>query len=453
PVMADPSPPFRQSSATVQRPIDPLLRPLAAFFRHNVAGAAMLLGAAVVALVWAASPWGEVYRDLLHTEVALTIGPYVLGKSIHHWINDGVMGFFFFVVGLELKREVLEGELSSLGKAILPVLCALGGMAVPAALYAAVNLGRDTISGWGVPMATDIAFALGVLALLGERVPPSWKLLLTAIAVADDLGAIVVIALFYTEGIAFTALAAGGLLVLLAAAMNALGVRSHLAYFLVGTAVWLCFLESGVHATIAAVIVAFTSPARTRLDSRGMARSLDELVKTYAALPLPEGNGLLKPYEQDVLHEIEAVVEQGTAPLQRLEHELMPLVTFVVLPLVAFANAGVVLSGPLHEAIASPITFGVVLGLVAGKPLGVGLAALLAVRTGIASLPVGMRVADVFALGMLAGIGFTMSLFIGELALDAPARIDAAQIGTLAASAIAGVAGYGMLRRRIGRAR
>jgi NhaA family Na+:H+ antiporter len=273
------------------RPIDRLLAPLGAFFAHKLAGAGLLLGAALLALVWAASPWGDLYRAALHTPAAVSIGGVTVAKSVHHWINDGVMGFFFFVVGLELKREVLAGGLSTPAKAALPILGALGGMLMPAAIYAVVNVGQPTITGWGVPMATDIAFALGVMALLGDRVSPAVKLFLTAVAVADDLGAIVVIALFYTQSISLVALGVGGALVLVALAMNVLGVRNHLAYFLVGTAVWLCFLESGVHATLAAVLVAFTIPARTRLDSRGMVAGLDRLVQHYKTLPLPEGFG------------------------------------------------------------------------------------------------------------------------------------------------------------------
>jgi NhaA family Na+:H+ antiporter len=441
------SSPHDATAHVVPRPIDPLLRPIAAFFAHNLAGAALLLGAAVVALVWAASPWGNLYHDLLHTHMALIVGDFVLDKTVHDWINDGLMGVFFFVVGLELKREVGEGELSSLGKAALPVVCALGGMLVPAGIYAALNAGTPNISGWGIPMATDIAFALGVLALLGKRVSPALKLFLTAVAVADDLGAITVIAIFYTENVSLLALAMGAGLTLVSLLMNLLGVRSHLAYLLVGLTVWLCFLESGVHATLAAVLVAFTILARTRLDSQGMARSLDRLVKDYSALPLPPGYGLLKPYEQDVLHTIEEVVERGTAPLQRLEHRLLPVVTFVVLPLFAFANAGVTMTGSVIELASNTVFLGVLLGLVLGKPLGIALAAWLAVRSGLAHLPAGMTCADVLALGFLAGIGFTMSLFVGQLAFTDHALVDAAKLGTLCASAIAGSVGFALLRR------
>jgi NhaA family Na+:H+ antiporter len=330
---------------------------------------------------------------------------------------------------------------------MLPVFCAVGGMAVPALLYAAVNAGRPTLAGWGIPMATDIAFALGVLSLVGDRARPELKVFLTAVAVADDLGAILVIALFYSSGISVVALALGCALVLIAVAMNLLGVRSAVAYFVVGTAVWLCFLESGVHATLAAVLIAFTIPARTRLDSRGMVRSLEHLVGRYAAQPLPEGHGLLEGYEQDIVHEIERVVGDGTAPLQRLEHALMPLVTFVVLPLFALANAGIMLSGSFAEALGSSVVAGIVLGLVVGKPAGIALAAWLALRLGVARLPEGMTMRDVVGVGMLGGVGFTMSFFIGELAFADPELVDRAKVGTVIASVTAGFLGYRLVRR------
>lgn len=433
------------------RPIDRLLVPLAAFFAHKLTGAVLLLGAAGLALLWVASPWSDLYREVLEVNVEVSIGEFTLAKTAHHWVNDALMAFFFFVVGLELKREVIAGELASPGKAALPVVCALGGMLVPAAIYGVVNAGAPTMAGWGVPMATDIAFVLGLLALLGDRVPPSMRLFLTAVAVADDLGAILVIAVFYTDGVSVAALMLGGLFTLLSVGMNALGVRNHLAYFLVGTAVWVCFLESGVHATLAAVIMAFTIPARTRLDSRGMARSLQKVVDHYATQPLPEGYGLLEPYEQVALHEMEGILEKGTAPLQRLEHALMPLVTFVVLPLFAFANAGVTIEAGLLDVLGNPVVLGIVLGLVVGKPLGIGLAAWLAVKVGLTRLPDGLTLGDVVGIGMLAGVGFTMSLFIGELAFTEPALVDAAKVGTLAASSIAGVLGFWVLRLRLWR--
>ncbi|MBI5498331.1 MAG: Na+/H+ antiporter NhaA [Deltaproteobacteria bacterium] len=428
-------------------PIERLVAPVQAFLRHRLAGAGLLLGAAVAALAWASSPWGDGYDALLHTRAAVTLGPWTLEKTVHHWVNDAVMALFFFVVGLELKREILEGELSTRAKAMLPAACAAGGMLVPAAIYAAVNTGRPSLAGWGIPMATDIAFALGVLALLGERIPAAYKVFLTAVAVADDLGAVLVIALFYTDGLSIPALLGGGLLVGLAVVMNVVGIRHHVAYFVVGLGVWLCFLESGVHATLAALLVAFTIPARTRLDSRGMAQSLDRLVQHYAAQPLPDGYGLLKPYEQDVLHEIEHVVERGTAPLQRLEHALLPLVTLVVLPVFAFANAGVRVQGNPLDLVASPLVLGIVLGLVVGKPVGILAAAWVTVRLGVGELPAGLSFRAVGALGVLGGIGFTMSLFVGGLAFSDPALVDAAKVGTLLASVVAGTAGFLVLRR------
>jgi NhaA family Na+:H+ antiporter len=399
-------------------------------------------------LVWANSPWAEVYQHLLHVEAGAQVGPFHLVKSVHHWINDGVMAVFFFAVGLELKREVAEGELSTIRKALLPAVCAVGGMVVPALVYTAFNVGTPTIHGWGVPMATDIAFALGLLALLGDRVPVSYKVLLTAIAVADDLGAIVVIALFYTADISTHALLLGLLLLAVSALMNTMSVRHSLPYLVVGIGVWLCFLESGVHATIAAVGLAFTIPARTRLDSRSMADSLQRLVEGYGKLPLPEGHGLLTHQEQRYLHAIKDVLEKGSAPLQRIEHALMPAVTFVVLPLFALANTGVQLGGREGSWL-DPVPVGVVLGLVVGKPLGIWLVAAVSVRLRVADLPGGMSLTDVAALGALCGVGFTMSLFIGSLAFPDQAHVDLAKMGTLTASVLAGVLGLGTLAWRL----
>ncbi len=427
----------------VARPIDPLLQPLRAFFQHRLAGAGLLLLGAVVALAWASSPWSALYQALLHIEVGLHVGEAVLDKSLHHWVNDGLMALFFFVIGLELKREVIEGELSTLRKAALPALCAVGGMAVPALCYLLINRGTDEISGWGIPMATDIAFALGVLALLGDRVKPALKIFITAVAVADDLGAIIVIAVFYTQDLSFLALGAGGVLLAVAIVMNVVGVRDHMAWAIVGVAVWLCFLLSGVHATLAAVLVAFAIPARTRLDSQGMAATLGRLVQRHRSLALPAGHGLLPPEERRVLYEIEDVVEQGTAPLQRLEHGLLPVVTFLVLPLFALMNAGVTLGS---AGLTSPKVFaGVFCGLVFGKPLGITLAAWIATRARIAELPAGVALADVVVVGVLAGIGFTMSLFIGELAFSSPGAIDDAKLGTLCASSVAAALGLLLL--------
>ncbi len=432
-------PPSLPHPGIVARPIDPLLHPLRAFFRHRLAGAGLLLLGAVVALAWASSPWSGLYQALLHLELGVHVGDLALDKSLHHWVNDGLMALFFFVIGLELKREVIEGELSTLRKAALPAVCAVAGMAVPALCYLLINRGTGDMTGWGIPMATDIAFALGVLALLGDRVKPALKIFVTAVAVADDLGAIIVIAVFYTQELSFIALGASGVLLAVAIAMNVVGVRDHMAWALIGVAIWLCFLRSGVHATLAAVLVAFAIPARTRLDSQGMAATLGHLLQRYRSLPLPSGHGLLPPEEQRVLYEIEDVVEEGTAPLQRLEHGLLPLVTFVVLPVFALMNAGVTLGG---AGLTSPKVFaGVFFGLVIGKPLGITLAAWVATRARIAELPSGVTLADVGVVGVLAGIGFTMSLFIGELAFSSPSAINDAKLGTLCASSVAAALG------------
>ena len=428
--------------------IDRLLQPFRVFAAHKLAGSGLLLLATVVALAWANSPWGEVYERLLGTVVSVGAGELALSKPLALWINDGLMGVFFFVVGLEVKREVLVGELSRPRRALLPLAGALGGMIVPAAVYLALNAGRAGAHGWGVPMATDIAFALGVLALLGDRVPVSLKVFLTALAIADDIGAILVIALFYTDGVSLAALGAGGLLLLLSVAASAAGVRSSVFYFVLGTLVWLAFLKSGVHATLAAVLMAFTIPARNRLESAALVRRARDLLAAFEAAGTGRGHGLLSAQEVHALHALSDTVGDASAPLQNLEHALNPLVTLVVLPVFALANAGVALEGGLGAALAHPVGLGVLLGLFAGKQVGIVGGAWLAVRLGLADLPPGVGWRRLHGVAVLGGIGFTMALFVGGLAFADPALRDAAKVGTLAATVLSAGVGLALLRGR-----
>ena len=429
-----------------ERPIDALTRTFRAFAAHKLSGAVLLVAATVVALIWANSPWTASYRALRDLPVTVGVGDFVLSKPLLLWINDGLMAVFFFLVGLEIKREVLAGELSTLRKAGLPIAAAFGGMLLPAGLFLAFNAGGPHASGWGIPMATDIAFALGVLALLGDRVPLGLKVFLTAVAIVDDIGAILVIAVFYTDSISLysLALAAGGLVVAIAA--NRLGVRNAVFYFLVGSVVWLGFLKSGVHATLAAVLMAFTIPARVSMHRhRFLDRSrelLDELGQC-----LQQKNVFFTHEQQALLTQVELTLKRATPPLQRLEHALAPLVTFLVLPVFALANAGLALSGDnLGTALGHPVFWGVVAGLLLGKQLGVLGFAWLAVKLGLADLPSRTGWRHIHGTGLLAGIGFTMSLFINALALPDAATQDVAKLGVLGASLIAGVSGYLLLR-------
>jgi NhaA family Na+:H+ antiporter len=436
----------RRTSSLPPTPIERAFSPFSRFIRMEAAGGLVLIACTILALAWANSPWADSYHRLWSTPVGFRAGPWSFELTLHHWINDGLMAVFFFLVGLEIKREGLVGELASRRRAALPAAAALGGMVVPAALYALLNLGGEGARGWGIPMATDIAFALGVLALMGPRVPLSLKVFLTALAIVDDIGAVVVIALFYTDAIAWGALGAGLLLLGACVAANRLGSRRPVVYVVLGAAVWGCFVASGVHATVAGVLVAMTIPVRTRIDA---AQLLDESRRTLSDFESACGEGPLiaNQGQQAALLELETLSEAAQAPLQRIEHELQDVVAFGVVPLFALANAGVTLSGGLGAALGHPVALGVVLGLVVGKPLGITLASWLAVHLRLAELPPGVGWRALHGVSWLGGIGFTMSLFIAALAFPGGALADVAKVGIFAASLAAGAAGWVLVRR------
>jgi NhaA family Na+:H+ antiporter len=437
----------RATSSLPPTPIQRVFSPFSRFIRMEAAGGLVLIACTAVALAWANSPWADSYHHLWETPLGFRAGPWGFELTLHHWINDGLMAVFFFLVGLEIKREALVGELASPRRAALPAAAALGGMVVPAALYALLNAGGEGTRGWGIPMATDIAFALGVLALMGPRVPLSLKVFLTALAIVDDIGAVVVIALFYTDAIAWGALGLGLLLLGACVAANRLGARRPVVYILLGAGVWGCFLASGVHATVAGVLLAMTIPVRTRIDAMQL---LDESRRTLAGFESACGEGPLiaNQGQQAALLELETLSEAAQAPLQRIEHELQDVVAFGIVPLFALANAGVTLSGGgLGAALGHPVALGVLLGLVVGKPLGITLACRLAVRLRLAELPPGVSWAALHAVSWLGGIGFTMSLFIAALAFPAGALADVAKVGIFAASLAAGGAGWVLVRR------
>jgi Na+:H+ antiporter, NhaA family len=430
-------------------PFQRILSPFARFIRTESAGGIVLITCTLVALVWANSPWAESYHHFWETKVTVGFGELALSYSLHHWINDALMAVFFFLVGLEIKREILVGELASLKRASLPIAAAIGGMVVPALLYAAVNVGGEGARGWGIPMATDIAFALGVLALLGPRTPLALKVFLAALAIVDDIGAVLVIAVFYTENISGMALGAAALFLGALVAANLLGARSPLLYLLLGILLWVAFLKSGIHATVAGVLSAMAIPARTRIDTfeflaRGR-RVLDHFEASGE-----EGKSILTNRgQQSAIEEMERSCEAAQAPLQRIEHDLHYWVAFAIIPLFALANAGVHLSGDLGSAFSNPVTLGVILGLVVGKPVGITLFAWAAVRLRIADLPFGVNWSSVGGVAFLGGIGFTMSLFISALAFPGmPEMNDAAKIGVFAASLVAGLLGWLMLSRQ-----
>ena len=429
----------------IERPLGVQVRSLfQRFARLQASGGILLLLAAVLAIIWANSSQAESYFRLLNTDLAITFGGGGLTKHLLKWINDGLMAIFFFIVGLEIKREVTVGELASPRRAALPLLAAVGGMLGPAAIYAALNFGTETIVGWAVPMATDIAFMLGIMAVLGRRVPFSLRVFFTALAIGDDLGAVLVLAIFFTTNIAWTALAVAGIIVAVLVGLNLLGVRNPLPYALLGILLWVAFVQSGLHATIAGVVLALTIPARTRVRSEAfMAQCIAILGGVDAEEPLEEAQH--NDQRQAAAHALEAIAERMQAPAQRLEHALTPWATFFVLPIFALANAGVSFSGGLGQVFGSRVALGVILGLVVGKPLGITVFAWLAVRLGIGEMPARVAWRQLISATFLTGIGFTMALFIANAAFKDPATLDAAKLGILLASLVSGGLGFTFL--------
>ena len=377
--------------------------PFQEFFRTEAATGVLLFASACAALLAANSPWAGAYHHLWETPISVAAGTHQLGLTLHQWINDGLMAVFFLLVGLELKRELLAGELASPRQAALPIAAALGGLAIPAIIYLLTNAGGAGARGWAVPMATDIAFALGALSLAAPRAPSGLKVFLAALAIVDDMGAVLVIGFVYSGSLAWGALGMAAVILLVLVALNLLRVRRLWPYLILGVALWFFVHESGVHATIAGIVLALTIPARG-LDSAG---------------------------------------EAASTPLLRLEHRLHGFSAFVVMPLFAFSNAGVELSG----AAGGRVTLGIILGLVLGKPLGIFGASVLAVRLRLGALPEGVNWRMLFGCACLGGIGFTMSLFIGMLAFQGTTLLDSAKVGILAGSIVAGILGALLLRR------
>lgn len=427
-----------------------IITPFRRFFELQSAGGILLIVATVLALVAANSGFAETYHHLLETNIGLNIGDFAIRKPIHFWVNDLLMAVFFFVVGLEIKREILVGELASIKKAALPIAAAIGGMAVPALIYILFNSGSSKLHGWAIPTATDIAFALGIMSLLGRRVPIALTVFLTALAIVDDMGAVVIIAAFYTEQIQMLPLIVAGGGLAGAILLNAAHIRHPGWYFIFGVVVWFGLLYAGVHPTIAGVLMGLTIPVRGIYDNETWLSSVSDLLDRYREIlierDLDDHTELAR--RQDAVAAIEDVTERAQSPLIRLEHGQQPWVAFVIMPIFAFANAGVAISGEtISDAIGSTVAIGVFLGLFLGKQLGVFLASWISVKLNIAVLPANVNWRQIYGAGVLAGIGFTMSLFITELSFGrGDEAIDLAKIGILSASLIAGVFGYLFLR-------
>ena len=432
-----------------------ITKPIGRFMSNSTSSGIVLFFAATLALILSNSPWSGAFQELWQVKFKIGIGSFEINKSLQYWINDGLMSMFFFVVGLELKREILAGELSEPRKAILPVVAGLGGFLLPAFIYWCFNqdTSLEAASGWGIPMATDIAFALGVLYLLGKRVPISLKVFLTALAIIDDLGAVLVIAIFYTSDISFYSLAIGAAFLGLMITANILGVRSAVVYGILGIGgLWTAFLLSGVHATIAAVLAAFTIPADMKISKDLFLRKIKLLLYRFSKKPsTPKGVSLLTSEEQYTLDKIQYIHKSVIPPLQKLEHSMHPLVAFVVMPIFALANAGITFSDEFWSLFSSPVTLGVIFGLLIGKVVGISGAVYLVLKTKLTTLPDKVSFGSIVATSFLGAIGFTMSLFVTTLAFKDGLHILQAKAGILAASMLAGLIGFWLLRRSLKR--
>lgn len=423
-----------------QAPIVSVIKPFSQFFKHELATGIMLCIAVIVAMLWANSPWSTSYFDLWHTPLGIKIGEFSFNKPLHIWINDGLMAIFFFHVGLEIKREIVAGELSTPSKAIMPVGAAIGGMLLPALIFYGFNYNEVSVDGWGVPMATDIAFTLGLISIVRTQISTSLKIFLTAVAVVDDLGAVLVIALFYTSHYSITMLfiALGFFLLLLIA--NYLGVRSTAFYAIVGiTGLWLSFYYSGIHPTVAGILLAMSIPLRPLISKEKFSSRLKNmwsLLQKTATGPGP----LKSQKEAQIIERLDKLNSAAHTPLQELEHKLTPWVYFVIMPVFAFANAGIKFENFSFSLFTSSISLGIIVGLVLGKTIGISGMTLLFQKLKIGKLE-GVSKKNLLGISMLAGIGFTMSLFVTELAFENETFIQEAKVAILTASILAATLG------------
>jgi len=421
--------------------------PFEHFLHAQTTTGMVLMLMTLFALILANSPLSEIYTHFFHTKVDFNVGSWKLSHTIHHWINDGLMAIFFFMIGLEIKREILVGELSNIKVAILPILAAIGGMLIPALIYFSINAGTQGAGGWGIPMATDIAFAISALVLLGKRVPPALVTFLVALAIVDDLGAVIVIALFYTEQIHMLPLALAGGTFLIMLAFNRFGIHMILPYFIVGLFMWFFMLESGIHATIAGVIAALAIPSKPKRLPEDFREDLEILLDEYDSYPIDEKEGM-NARQKAILSKLQHHIDDVGTPSARLEDDLHLPVSLVIIPFFALANAGIAIDfSSIGTTIMTPVSLGIIAGLVLGKVLGIFGVAWLAIKLNIASLPQGSSMNQIFGVAFLGGIGFTMSIFVADLAfVGNPEFIFQAKVGILAASLFAGLFGYFWLK-------
>ena len=429
------------------------LSPLVQFIKKSTFSSLLLFFSALLALILANSPAHSHLQWFLSQQIGFTLGNLSVYKSLLMWINDGLMSIFFFVVGLELKREIVAGELSNPKNVLMPIVGAIGGMVFPALIYLIINWGGSpmALKGWGIPMATDIAFALGVLYLLGPRVPIQLKVFLTALAIIDDIGAVLVVAFFYTSEISLMNLTIGASILALMLGLNLLGIRRVLVFAILGIGgLWLAILLSGVHATIAAVLAAFAIPADRRIDKQKYIDSISKLTQKFRTANKAEKDQyLLSPDEENIIGEIKRISKASISPLQRLERSMHSLVAYVVMPIFALANAGVVINSQWLEMISSPVAMGVGLGLILGKIIGIFGLCMLGLRLDWFKMPEGLNTSMLLGVSFLAAIGFTMSLFINSLAFESQIYLEQAKMGILMASLISGGAGFFIIKRAI----
>ena len=413
------------------------------FINEEAYGGILLIITTIIALVWANSSFYESYHYIWHEfQFGFTWGDLVLIESLHHWINDGLMAIFFFVIGLEIKREIMGGELSSVKKASLPIAAAIGGMIIPAIVYAIITINYPEFqNGWGVPMATDIAFALGLMALLGKRVNINLKIFLTALAIADDLGAVMVIAMFYTESINYYELLSGAFFIGILTIANYTGVRRAIFYGIIGVlGVWMAFLFSGVHATIAGILIALTIPAKTKIKESEYFNKLSSYLEKFNNEKRTDSK-LLTKEQAHLMSKIDALSNNAHTPLQKLEHAMHPFVTYFILPIFALSNAGIHIEGSVVEMLLHPISLGIIFGLVFGKFMGISILSRIVVKMKWAVLPEGVTWKHIYGVAFLAGIGFTMSIFISDLAFKSEEYKQIAKVGIMAASLISATIG------------
>lgn len=421
--------------------------PFEHFLHAQTTTGLVLMFMTILALILANSPLSEIYAHFFHMKIDLNIGSWELSHSLHHWINDGLMAIFFFIIGLEIKREILAGELSNIKVAMLPILAAIGGMVFPALIYLYINYGSAGAGGWGIPMATDIAFAISALVLLGKRIPTALVTFLVALAIVDDLGAVLVIAIFYTDTINMLALGLAGVMFLIMISFNRFGIHIILPYFIVGLLMWFFMLESGVHATIAGVIAALTIPSKPKKTPVTFVEDTQDLIHEYTQYPVDTDHNMHEK-QKALLTKIKDKIDAVGTPAARLEHDLHLPVALIVIPLFALANAGISIDfSSIGSTIVEPVSLGIIGGLILGKVIGIFGVSWLAIKMKIAKLPEDSTMSQIFGVAFLGGIGFTMSIFVADLAfINSPELIFQAKIGVLCASLFAGLFGYFWLK-------